>query len=69
MKYAHKNVAYVLIFGSQVTVSLGIAQYLTFNHEPKMSYSIIGCTNIFFFAVLIASEVVYRVSMRNEVVI
>ena len=62
IKAAHQYAAYVLIIGSQVTVSLGIAQYLTFNHEPKISYSIIGCTNIFFFAVLIASELVYRAS-------
>ena len=58
--------AYILIVGSQITVSLGIARYFTFHNEPKYSYSIIGGTNLLYLAILVASETVYRIRMNNE---
>lgn len=42
VKKAHQYLAYMLIVGSQVTVSLGIVRYFAYNDDRKISYVIIG---------------------------
>lgn len=67
MTKLHKTLAYATILLSQVTVSLGVMNYLTYDGESDTGWILISSSNVLFFAVLISSEVIYRKNAKIEV--
>ena len=67
IKNLHKYLAYFCIIGSQVTISTGIMNYMTYNADKMKGRTIFIGTNLVFFTVLITLEVIYRIKRKKEV--
>lgn len=63
----HKKMAYGIIFLTQITISLGVMNYFTYDDKTSIGWILISCSNVVFFSILICSEVIYRRSAKIEV--
>ena len=67
IKKLHQYLAYLLILGSQATITLGVKSYVAPYDNKNRDYFFIGTSNVIFLAILILSEIIYRARFRNEV--
>ena len=65
VKNAHKYLAYMVIIGSQATVSTGLLCYFSLVDDTKMGYVVLGASNFLFYTILVACEVVYRMRRKQ----
>ena len=63
----HKYLAYTVILLSQATMGMGIATYFYYTDREDTGILLLVLVYTVFWAVLIASEIMFRIKRRTEV--
>ena len=63
---AHRWFARSLIVASQLTISLGVMNYFSYEGKDDLGWVLIACSNSFFFALIISCEVIHQCRIRKE---